>query len=50
MLIILKKLNLYFFGEEEIGLSDAIWFYGMYAVTGIIALTVVLPIWISNKF
>lgn len=27
-----NQLNLYFFGEEEICLHDALWFYGFYSL------------------
>lgn len=33
----MKKLNNYFFGEEDIHLYDALWFYGIYSV--VIAIT-----------
>lgn len=39
----IRKMNDYFFGEEEICLSDALWFYGIPAFTLLIMLTVVLP-------
>ncbi|QIW88616.1 hypothetical protein P59_247 [Bacillus phage P59] len=35
---IYRSLNLYFFGEEEICLSDALWFYGFFAFCGLIGL------------
>jgi hypothetical protein len=47
MITMLKTVNEYFFGEEEISKSDAIYFYGFYALCGLIVLTVILPIWVK---
>lgn len=39
----IKKLNNYFFDEDEISVSDSIWFYGIaLAVPVIIFITVIL--------
>lgn len=38
-----KKMNLFFFDEEEITLHDFIWFYGVYAFIIFLMLLVVLP-------
>lgn len=38
----MKKLNEYFFGEEEIHLSDSVWFYG--GLVGAIVWTISLVI------
>lgn len=32
---LVTKANVFFFGEEEISFSDAVWFYGMYTVVAI---------------
>jgi hypothetical protein len=37
-----NKINLYFFGEEEICLSDALWFYGFWVFCGAAFLFLVL--------
>ncbi|MFZ0578386.1 MAG: hypothetical protein WAM41_12860 [Psychrobacillus psychrotolerans] len=39
----MKKLNNYFFGEDHIQLTDAIWFYGTY--TGLTVFVSALFIW-----
>lgn len=41
----MKRLNEYFFGEEEIHPSDSIWFYGSYAAWGIIVGFLLLSIY-----
>jgi len=33
----MKRINLYFFGEEEISRHDFLWFYGSYAFWVLIA-------------
>jgi hypothetical protein len=43
----MKKLNMYFFGEEEIAVSDFLWFYGLIGVVTAIALMAVIPAWIQ---
>lgn len=35
----MRKINDYFFGEEEITLSDGLWFYGI--IVGIIAIVMI---------
>lgn len=40
----MKKLNEYFFGESEISLHDALWFYGG------IAAALVFNVWLIVKF
>lgn len=30
-----RKINNYFFGHDEVSLSDKVWFYGMYAFMGL---------------
>jgi hypothetical protein len=32
----MKKINMFFFGEEYITLSDFLWFYGVNAFTAIV--------------
>lgn len=42
MIRLFRKMNKYFFDEEEIGLSDALWFYGVLLLLvagGVLALT-----------
>lgn len=39
----MKKLNLYFFGEEEISLHDFLWFYGMIAFITFVAAVAIIP-------
>jgi hypothetical protein len=39
----MKKLNEYFFGEEEISTSDKLWFYGTIIAMVVITATVVIP-------
>jgi hypothetical protein len=43
----MKKLNMYFFGEEEICVSDFLWFYGVLGLVSVIALSTVIPAWIQ---
>jgi hypothetical protein len=33
----LRKVNMYFFDQEELCLSDYLWFYGFYSFCGLIA-------------
>lgn len=40
----MRKMNEYFFGEAEICLSDALYFYGLLGGSTILALAVALPI------
>lgn len=40
----MKKLNVYFFGEEKIHVSDAIWFYGGIALSVGITLFTMLSV------
>jgi hypothetical protein len=41
----MKKLNNYFFGEDEISLSDGVWFYGFTIFSILIA---ILIYWVVN--
>lgn len=34
----MRKINEYFFGDEEISLHDSLWFYGFYTLVIIILL------------
>lgn len=43
----IKLLNNYFFGEDEISLSDALWYYGSLGFMVLVLLTVALPVYIS---
>jgi hypothetical protein len=36
----IRKSNLYFFGEENITTHDFAWFYGFYALLAVIAIVV----------
>lgn len=40
----MRRLNQFFFGVEEIHPSDSFWFYGSYAVLGIIVGSVSLSV------
>jgi hypothetical protein len=42
MVKMIKKINLYFFGEEEIPRSEAVFFYGMYGVMVVAATIAIL--------
>lgn len=46
----MKKMNMYFFGEEEISLSDFVWFYCLLPGAALILLIVVLIIEIQLAF
>ncbi|MDQ0976648.1 hypothetical protein QFZ31_006700 [Neobacillus niacini] len=37
------KLNMYFFGQERICLSDFLWFYGILFFVTVITLVAVIP-------
>jgi hypothetical protein len=39
----MRKLNKFFFGEEQISLSDFLWFYGILIFTVVITAVVVIP-------
>jgi hypothetical protein len=42
-----QRLNLFFFDEEEICLSDWLWFYGGILFSVFITLAVCIPAWIQ---
>lgn len=35
----MKKLNMYFFGEESISLSDGLWYYGTMGFGVVVAIS-----------
>ena len=43
----LKFLNNYFFGEDEIALSDALFYYGSLVFMMIVLFGVALPAWLQ---
>lgn len=43
----IKSLNYYFFGEEVIHISDALWFYGVLSASILFTSIVCIPAWIS---
>jgi hypothetical protein len=46
----MKKLNVFFFGEEEISLHDFLWFYGFYAFVISLTMLVCIPAWLQLLF
>ena len=48
MLDIFKTLNLYFFNDEDITLSDSLWFYGTMGAMILITIFVIIPALITN--
>jgi hypothetical protein len=42
----MKKLNNYFFGDDEISFSDMIWFYGTYGLITVSTILIALVVYL----